>query len=359
MDAEHTAVPKLQFDRTGTPPYTPSWINRLNNLMDQLYVPAEAIYGLIWLAFVGTLTALRWRDGVYPRGTFFVPDFVLGGTGLFFLALIHYLDRWAAQKLVQYRWALEVSDEQFEGLCYRLTTLPALPPILLGLFMVAFAIITMIFFGESYEFLNLNITTVSGGLQLANFLFSWWTFGALSYHVFHQLKEGSLIATRHLQINLFQLDPLYAFSGLALRTAAGWLVMAYAWALITPNLFRQATAIAVTVIFMQVVAMVTFITPLMGAHYLLEHKKGALQRDIGGRIESAIGDLNANLDEHDSEALAKLNTTLSSLMMAEERLVKTPTWPWRPGTLSWLVTAVLLPLGLWLLQTLIQDYVLR
>jgi hypothetical protein len=288
-----------------------------------------------------------------------VPDFVLGSTGLIFTALVHYLDGWAVKKLTEYRWALLVDDEEFDALRFRLSVLPAVPTALTGAFMVGFAILTLIFLGGSYEFLYLNLTTPSGVLQLANFLFSWWAFGALSYHALHQLRVGSHIATHHLEVNLFQLDTLYAFAGLALRTAVGWLIVAYAWALITPNMFRQSSAIAVTVVFMQIVALVTFIVPLMGAHSMLAEKKAELQRDIGARIEAVIHDLNACAGRRDVDELGKLNTVLSSLTLAEQRINKTPTWPWRPGTLSWLVTAVLLPLGLWLLQTLIQDFMLQ
>lgn len=352
-----TSVPAVGKDVVR--PYAPSWVNRVNSLVDRLPIPAALVYALVELIFYATLTVLRWRDGVYPTRTLSISDFVLGSTGLLFVALVHYLDGWAVKKLIEYRGALRVSDEEFDALCYRLAILPAMPTALWGLLMVAFAALTFIFLGQSYAFLNLNITTASGALQLANFMFSWWAFGALSYHAFHQLKVGSDIATRYVQINLFQLDPLYAFAGLALRTSAGWLVVAYAWALITPNLFQQSSAIAITVIFMQIVAVITFIVPLIGAHNLLEQEKGKLQHEIGGRIESVITDLNANIEARDQEELAKLNTMLSSLIMAEERLTKTPTWPWRPGTLSWLVTAVLLPLGLWLVQTLIQDLVMR
>lgn len=354
-----TSTSRVVHKKAGARPYARSWVNWINDLLDGLPLPTPLLYLLIWLVFHGTLIALRWRDGYYPAGTFYAPDFVLGSTGLIFTALVHYLDEWAVKKVTEFRWALQVTDEEFDMLCYRLSVLPAVPTALTGAFMVAFAILTLIFLGQSYGFLYLDLTTPSGVLQLANFLFSWWAFGALSYHALHQLREGSHNVTHHIDVNLFQMDTLYAFAGLALRTAIGWLIVAYAWALITPNMFRGASAIAVTVVFMQIVALVTFIVPLMGIHSMLAAKKSELQRDIGSRIEAVIHDLNDCASRRDVDELSKLNTVLSSLTMAEGRVAKTPTWPWRPGTLSWLVTAVLLPLGLWLLQTLLQDFVLQ
>jgi hypothetical protein len=339
-------------------PYAPSWANRVTAFVDRLGPPFWFVYFVLWLTLFTVLAVLRWRDGVYPAGTLSISDVVLTGTGIFFVALVHYLDRWASKKLMDYRWAIKASDQEGAALLYQLTVLPAWPTALASLIALVFSILTYLFLPGSYQFLNLNLSTPSGALQLANFFFSWCAFGMLSYHAFRQLKMGSTISTSYLRINLFQLNPLYAFAGLALRTAAGWLIVASAWAITTPNLLEH-TAILVTVVFMQIVAVVTFITPLLGAHTLLEQEKARLQRDIGERMESVIDELSQSLGTPDSDELRELNTVLSSLLMAEQRLEKTPTWPWRPGTIRWLATAILLPIALWLFQTLMQRFLVR
>ncbi|MEJ2149051.1 MAG: hypothetical protein P8Z40_06185 [Chloroflexota bacterium] len=348
----------VQAQEAAARPYAPSWINRVTAFVDRLGPPFWFVYFVLWLALFTILTILRWRDGVYPMGTLSISDVVLSGTGIFFVALVHYLDRWASSKLMEYRWAIKASDQEGAALLYQLTVLPALPTALASLIALVFAILTYLFLPLSYRFLNLNLSTPSGALQLANFFLSWCTFGMLSYHAFRQLKMGSFITTNYLRINLFQLNPLYAFAGLALRTAAGWLIVASAWAITTPNLLEHV-AILVTVTFMQIVAVVTFITPLLGAHALLEQEKARLQRDIGHRMETTIGALNQSIGTSDNEELRELNTVLSSLLMAEQRLEKTPTWPWRPGTIRWLSTAILLPLALWVIQTLMQRFFMR
>ena len=76
-------------------------------------------------------------------------------------------------------------------------------------------------------------------------------------------------------------------------------------------------------------------------------------------MESIIGELNQNIDASEGDELREVNTVLSSLLMAEQRLEKTPTWPWRPGTIRWLGTAILLPLALWVIQTLMQRFFMR
>jgi hypothetical protein len=348
----------VQAQAAASHPYAPGWINHVTAFVDRLGPPFWFVYFVLWLILYTILTVLRWHDGVYPMGTLSISDVVLTGTGIFFIALVHYLDRWASKRLMEYRWAIKASDQEGAALLHQLTVLPAWPTALASLIALTFSILTYLFLPSSYRFLNLNLSTPSGALQLANFFFSWMAFGMLSYHAFRQLKMGSFISTNYLRINLFQLNPLYAFAGLALRTAAGWLIVASAWAITTPNLLEHV-AILVTVTFMQIVAVVTFITPLLGAHALLEQEKDRLQRDIGHRMETVIGELNRSLGAQAIDDLGEMNTVLSSLLMAEKRIDEAPTWPWRPGTIRWLGTAILLPLALWVIQTMMQRLIIR
>jgi hypothetical protein len=49
-----------------------------------------------------------------------------------------------------------------------------------------------------------------------------------------------------------------------------------------------------------------------------------------------------------------LNKTLASLVVERELLAKIPTWPWQPGALTGFLTALLLPIILWLIQRILE-----
>jgi hypothetical protein len=134
--------------------------------------------------------------------------------------------------------------------------------------------------------------------------------------------------------------------------------MAYAWALTTPALLEHP-AIMVTVMFMQGVAIVTFILPLLGVHALLEQEKNRLRREIGRRMEATIHGLQRDFEAKEAGELTKLNATLSSLVIAETRLDKVSTWPWQPETLRWLVAAIVLPIAMWVFQNFMQRFILK
>ena len=333
----------------GRMPYAPSWVDRITQLVDNLKIPFLLFYFLVWLVFLSILVALRWSDHIHPLGVIAPSDIVMGGTGIFFIALIHYLDEWALRKLRIFRESIKLSEQEFEELYYRLSTLPARQTLIVSLIMLSIGALTYILVPASYSFLHIDLASPSSALQLINFLFSWFTFGALCFHAYHQLRLGSIATANYLQINLFDLDPIYTFAGLTLRTALGWLIVAYAWALTTPDLFGNAVIIA-TILFMQMVAILTFVLPLLRAHDRIVDKKNEILHEIGSRMENVVNEMR-HMQDDEKAKISNLGEMLSALTMAEERIRKIPVWPWRPGVFNSLATAILLPNALWLLQT--------
>jgi hypothetical protein len=337
-------------------PYKPSWVNRLINFVSGIKGPSTVFYIGFWAIFFIILTFLRWNEGVYPAGTINPSDLVMSATGIFFLALIEYLDQWAIKKMQVFQHVMTTTDQEFEGLVYQLSTLPPQPTLIASFISLAFGATTFLISPGSYDFLNLNFSSVSGALQLVNFFFSWFVFGALSYHAYRQLNLGSRATDEFIQINLFNLDPIYAFAGLTLRTALGWLVMAYAWALTTPNLFGNLI-IAMTIIFMQVVAVLTFVLPLLSAHGRIVQKKDEFLHDIGSRLEMVIVEMSKCSDAQDD--LSRLRENFSTLTSTNDWLQKLPTWPWRAGTVNSLISAILIPNLIWILQIVLERYIFQ
>ncbi|HSG45830.1 MAG TPA: hypothetical protein VLA72_22045 [Anaerolineales bacterium] len=339
-------------------PYQPSWIDRITALVNKTRIPFAIVYILVWLVFFIALILLRWQDGTFPVGTINNTDVVMSLTGIFFVALVHYLDNWAIKKLRIFRESILVPDEEFEGLAYRLSSLPPRPTLIASLISFGFGGITFIITPTSYDFIHIGFNSPSSILQLINFLFGWFTFGALSYHVFHQLTLGGMATANYLRINLFNLSPVYTFAGLTMRSAMGWLIVAYAWALTTPNLFQNFVIIA-TIGFMQVVAVLTFILPLLGAHEKIVEKKAESLHEISTRMENVVDEMSKVNENYDKDRLSKLKDILSTLSMAEERIQKIPTWPWKPSVVNSLATAILLPNAVWVFQLVVEQFFLK
>ena len=83
-------------------------------------------------------------------------------------------------------------------------------------------------------------------------------------------------------------------------------------------------------------------------HFMLAESLTVAENVILG-LESASTIL--HLDQ-----VGDLKTTLSTLEMELTSLRKIPTWPWEPETLRWLIGALVLPLGIWLIQYVFQRF---
>ena len=103
----------------------------------------------------------------------------------------------------------------------------------------------------------------------------------------------------------------------------------------------------------------TFVLPLLNAHNRIVNKKDAFLHEIGGRLETIIDKMSKSTDALEKEDLVQLRETLTTLTMAEDRLRKLPTWPWRAGTVNSLVSAILIPNAIWFFQIILERYVFR
>jgi hypothetical protein len=186
--------------------------------------------------------------------------------------------------------------------------------------------------------------------------------GALIYHTIHQLRLVSQIYAEYAIVNLFDLSPLYAFSGLTSQTAVGLLIMMTIWFVTTPEMLFQSVGFVVYIVF-SVVTIVTFMWPLLGIHGRLVQEKQRMLRESSQLLEATIAELHGlvaagesrNIDDQHTRAQF-LHVTMACLETEQSMLTGIPTWPWQPGTLRGFVTALLLPLVVFVLQYVIQRF---
>jgi hypothetical protein len=148
------------------------------------------------------------------------------------------------------------------------------------------------------------------------------------------------------------MKPLYAFSSVTALTAVSSTVIPYAWAAINGTL-SDPIAIGMTLPF-TILAFASFVWPLLGLHRLLVEEKERLLDEAALRFEAAIVELHQRMDSGKLEGMTDMNMAIASLELEQNALNRIPTWPWQPETVRWLVTALVLPLGLWIIQFVLQ-----
>ena len=111
-------------------PYSPSWLDRLQGVLDRSRMPAWAWYLVVALLPIPLVLAADWASGAQPVGVILPFHVFLASLAGITLWYTHYLDGVAGRALDQMVPTLSVDASAIEMLRYRLTTMPALPTLI-------------------------------------------------------------------------------------------------------------------------------------------------------------------------------------------------------------------------------------
>jgi hypothetical protein len=355
------------------PPYPASWIDRLTTALERAPGPTWLVLAVLALAAVLLQWLIQRSVGAYRPGPYLPLQVWMTVNFAYFLAMILYLDRAAAAALEAFRPVLDTPSREPDAgrppssyleLRYRLTTLPARPT-LWATFLggAVLVLVPMVFLrsggGESSSLMGLftsfgySSSVIGLTATLLQFIFNQAVGAVVVYHTIHQLRLINHIYLRRARVNLYRLQPLYAFSVPTAMTAGALLLYTYAWFGSSPVLLLQPVSVSLG-IFFGGIALVTFAWPLWGIHRRLVQEKKRLLEQSSARFEAAVSQLHERVDAQQLERMDDLNKTLSSLEIEQAALRRVPTWPWEPGTVRGLVAALLVPILIWLTQSILQ-----
>jgi hypothetical protein len=182
------------------------------------------------------------------------------------------------------------------------------------------------------------------------------------------LSVFALKATRHFvdvarvhreapRIDLFDPAPLYAFSRLTSQTALGiLLLLAVLIPSLAPTYFTaDAATVSTRLSFISLVigavasATTMFVLPLYGMHRRIALEKEHLQTASGARLTAVLAELDHDVRKIDLARADALNKLLASVLAERDVLARLPTWPWQAATLRGFVSALILPVLVYVL----------
>jgi hypothetical protein len=321
----------------------------------------DRLPGPFWLAYIilfllqSTLNMLlAWQDGFLPVSKI-EPLLFLYPFWLWIpLALVTHLNNVAGEALANFRPLLKMDDEAFKRLEYEFTTMPSRGVILSG-----------IVWGILYVILNLialpDVQVVYGwkdwltGVVFLEGLISYLFGSVIYYHAIRQLWLVDRTVKLVKQFNLFHLDPIYAFSRLTSQTGISWVILLTFTLLVFPLRFASLLPLA-TMGFQVALALAAFVVPIWSVHRKLVSEKRRLQAELNQRVEATFQRLHRCLDENRLDEVDGLNSAMSGLSSEREVLAGIPTFPWRAGTLTGFLSAVALPVALFLVQLVIERW---
>ncbi|MEZ0239440.1 MAG: hypothetical protein ACAH65_01465 [Chloroflexota bacterium] len=334
-------------------PYAPSWLDRLLDTIEALPGPNGLGFLAVFTGFVllslfepwlmGAASPWRLVEKVYWGA-------VIGAQ----LAAAGYVRRVAATAFDAFRPALRIPEAEVLQLRYELTVIPALPAAAAVVVALLATAISLAINPAATGSKPLTGTLLAGafGLQLTitSLMF------VLLLQLFRQMGQIRRTLARSAVVDVFRPGPLHAFSRLTSRSSAILLLFIGSTILVLPTSMPGEVFAVYWLPYLVVpplVAAAAFILPLYGMHGRLVAEKERLQGETEERLQALFAELNGDIDGRELARADGLNKSLMSLLLQRDVLANLPTWPWSPGTLRGFLTAIFLPLVVFLLQQVV------
>jgi hypothetical protein len=336
---------------SGTVPYSPSWSDRLISWIDRLPGPNPVIYVIGYFASVLFTHIIIWIDGVLQPGSFSIDLIVEAFYILYPLAAYHYLTGVGSRALKTFRPLLAIDDHEVPKIEYELSTLPRRYGWLAIVLGIGLDILSIPYSSGGYLFENARTYLVRiGEFIVLGFIMT--TFFALILRSLKQLRAISRLHKRATKIDLLNLEPVHAFSGLTARTG-GFLILLLLFGALTDVSLWENSGDSFLFYFSQSIATALlaigiFIIPLLGMQFRLREEKEQSLGETNRLLRAASDRLHQKIQEEDYGEIEGTNEAIEALIR------EISTWPWDPGTIRGFGSTLLLPIFLLLVTRLLE-----
>lgn len=335
-------------------PYTPSLFDGFNDWVGSLPIRPWIFYILFGCMLIVVQLLFLWLSGGLEEVEL-LPVIIFNALAVSFLfGLIHLLDHQAVRAMDQIRPVLDTTDEEFKDYQYKLSNMPAAIPIVVGLLTMLAVILLEQFTNPPARYAPLEQLPSFNVVFFVIDKSAAFLYGVLFYHTIRQLRLVNTITSDRTRINLFNLGPLQAFSILTATTAIGLVAGFYAWMLINPDLFSEPVILGIMTV-ITILSLIVFGWPLYGVHRRMTIAKEMALHEIDLRFEEAFSKFNQSMHGDDDAVIDRLNGMIATLAIQHRRISGIPTWPWKPETARFALTAIALPLILAVLQLLVRQ----
>jgi hypothetical protein len=176
-------------------------------------------------------------------------------------------------------------------------------------------------------------------------------FGYLA-HVVHQMRLVDQVHRRAVVVDLFRLEPLYSFATLTARSGIVLIAIAMVGLLAVMTIMGTSLSLGPSDLLILAVllgmAAASFVVPLLSLHERIVDEKDRRLAEANRSLALAIGEVHRRIGSGELDAAAGLHDAIDAANAAMASVSRVSTWPWRPETLRGFLSAVLLPVGLWL-----------
>jgi hypothetical protein len=335
--------------------YRPGGVSRFLAWADERPWHGAWLYVALAMLLFAVGQSIVWANGILPVGS--IHPLIATGVvyGPYLLAALGYLNRTAERALDRFWPATGWPDDQRATWRYAFVTTPG------GYGVIAFALGLVIAIGA---FSAAPDAAVGVGTDRLIFLVAYLPSATLGYsllpfaivHTVRQLRLVSRIHREATAIDPFDRVPVYAFSGLTVRTALTYVLIGY-YALTVNGAFQEGLVGVVVLAVTFGFGVGCFVVPLWGIHDRLVREKAELLLQAEHRLGRVGDELYRRVDAGQFDGTKVVTDALAGVTSLRDRIARLPTWPWPPNLFRGLISALLLPVIVYLVSRLIGGQV--
>jgi hypothetical protein len=346
--------------KTGSARFQSGWMERFFDWADRLPVPFFVFYLVLYLIINLALHAFLWADGSKAFGElssaflFTFPFWACLQTAAF-----HYFRKQALQALTMFRPTLNLSEYEFDQIKHSFVNLSSRGFLILSIF--SFIVSVVVLFSPlslvPSDF-QANIGTII--VTICFLLLAPISIGFFVY-VFHSLVWINRLYAMIPTVNLFDQRPLYSLSRYTSRVGMLfilYLILNY----LTGSAWGEQSAEAITGFYLVLnglIAILAFVLPLWGVHVRLANAKEESIAKNNRLIERRFIEIHNKVEAGKLAGLTDLRTGNSALIEYRQELSKVSTWPWDTATVRTFLTALAVPMTVWLVQQVLLRTVVK
>jgi hypothetical protein len=323
-------------------PYRPGALSRVLSWIDGLPGHGWWVFPGAAVALLAYAHAIDWATGRLPVGTF---DPILSASvfyGPFTLGALAYVNRVARQSVMSFWPATGWPDGDRPAWTYAFVTSP-------GRFdLLALVVGVVISLGSFLAAPQAALGTGNDRVMLLladlpSLLFGYCMFPLAIVHTLRQLRLVSRIHREATAIDPFDRVPVYAFSRLTAQIGLVY-VLVGSYSLTVNGAFQAGNVFSLAALLGSIgFGIICFIWPLWGIHDRLVAEKELLLVQVERRIRRLGEEMYHRVDAGEFDSTKVVSEALAGLGALRERIVRLPTWPWPPQVIRGFVTALLLP----------------
>ena len=335
--------------------YLPAGFSRLLTRIHELPAHGWWVYPLLVPIQIAWSHGLLWGSGILPVGTFDLVVAFGAIYGPYTLAALAYINGVARASLRSFWPATGWPDAERARWAYALTTSPTGYG---GVILVAGALLA---FGGLVA-APLGVVPGDDARRPIVFLayvptlfFGYATFVAALIHTVRQLRLVSRIHREATAIDPFDRAPLYAFSRLTVQTGLAYILVGY-YALTVNGSWQFGNVVSlIPLATVFTIGIAAFVLPLLGIHGRLVDAKEQLVRAAERRLDTLGAEMYERVDSRDLDATKLIADSLGGVRALRDRIDRLPTWPWPPQVLRGFLSALFVPVVVYVISRLVAS----